>query len=377
MAAIRSDIISCEEEERGIQGYEISSHYSPRPQRQRGIKIMGQDDASLILSYEHNGRITTINHGSRTKRENRIRIQPFHYCSACHEWLSEKGLREHLDPNSTNICRSNGTPDDIIREAWIFLEGSHDVIQIEIPKPPEITDILSYYTTSKETFLQSIIRTFHLDENEVDAFIAPDPENKEQHKIVIYEVEEGGLGILHSLFKNNDLLKRVIENTLEVIHIDSNKLQENEDACAKACYNCLLHYWNQREHRFIDRKMIKDTLIQLQNPKIETYNPAEDHYLALYKQTESTLEKDVLKEIKKNGFRLPDEAQKIISEGDEPIVSVDLFYKPNICVFINGPAHQKDYVEFADKRKRRRLKNLGYRVISIKSPDAITILSTL
>lgn len=141
---------------------------------------------------------------------------------------------------------------------------------------------------------------------------------------------------------------------MEVIHIDSDTLKENEDACAKACYNCLLHYWNQREHRFIDRKIIKNSLIQLQNSQIEIYNLTENHYSALYKQTESTLEKEILTEIKIKSYRLPDEAQKIISEGDEPIARVDFFYKPNVCVFVDGPDHQKDYVEYADKRKRKR-----------------------
>ncbi len=36
-----------------------------------------------------------------------------------------------------------------------------------------------------------------------------------------------------------------------------------------------------------------------------------------------------------------------------------------ICVFINGPDHDKDYVKVDDEKKRMKLKKLGYRVLSV------------
>jgi len=376
MAAIRSDIISCEEEERGIQGYEITSHYSPQTQRQTHLTMEIDNQPALHLYYEHNGKITTINHGNRIKRDNKIRIQPFQYCSACHTWLSEKGLREHFDAESSNKCKSNGEPEDIIRDAWILLEGSHDVIQIDVPKPEDIFEHLSYYTTLKEALFQAIIRTFHLDENEIDAFTAPNPENKEQHRIIIYEVEEGGLGILHALTRNEQLLKNLFKNALDVIHIDPDTYEEKEDACVRACYNCMLHYWNQREHSLIDRKLVTETLTRLQTAKIKATSNI-DLFSELEQKSESGFERQVLHEIKKRDYRLPDEAQKVISEGDEPITIADFFYKPNICVFVDGPDHEKDYVAHADARKRKRIKSLGYRVMVINTIEDVTQLKDL
>lgn len=371
MAAIRSDIISCEEEERGIQGYEITSHYSPQTQRQKHLTIEINNQPALHLHYEHNGRIITINHGNRIKRDNKIRIQPFQYCNACHSWLSGKGLREHFEAESSSRCKSNGEPDDIIRDAWILMEGNHDVIQMDVSKPEEVFENLSYYTTLKEAILQAIIRTFHLDENEIDAFTVPNPENEEQHRIIIYEVEEGGLGILDALTRNEQLLKALFKNALDVLHIDPDTLMEKDDACVRACYNCLLHYWNQREHSLINRKLIINTLTRLITANLNNTVDV-DRFSELEKKCDSGFEIQVLHEIKKRGYRLPDEAQKVIHEGDEPITIADFFYKPNRCIFVDGPDHEKDYVKHADTRKRKRIKSLGYRVLVIKTLEDTT-----
>jgi len=370
MAGFTRDVISCEEEERGIFGYEITAHYSPQIAKQVSVSMQKDDKTLLTLSYEHNGKITTINHGQRTKKGDQIKVQGFHYCSACHRWLSETGLREHFEDDSNTKCRSNGKPEDIIRDAWIILEGTHDVIQIDVPKPEEIWDIASYYTTLKEAFKQAIMRTFHLDENEIDAFTTQNPENEEQHRIVIYEVEEGGLGILNALIKNKLLLKALIDKAIEVIHIDPETHTETDDACTKACYNCLLHFWNQREHNIIDRNQIIDTLKLLQTADAEV-DLKDDQYSLLISQCQSDFERNVLSELRNKGYRLPDEAQKIINEGDEIITVADFFYKPNITVFVDGPDHEKDYVEHGDQRKRKRIKGLGYRVIEIVSMNDI------
>jgi len=251
------------------------------------------------------------------------------------------------------------------------MEGNHDVIQLDVSKPEEVFENLSYYTTLKEAILQAIIRTFHLDENEIDAFTVPNPENKELYRIIIYEVEEGGLGILDALTRNEQLLKALFKNALDVLHIDPDTLKEKDDACVRACYNCLLHYWNQREHSLINRKLVIETVKRLITLNINKTDDV-DRFSELEKKCDSGFEIQVLHEIKKRGYRLPDEAQKIIHEGDEPITITDFFYNPNICVFVDGPDHEKDYVKHADIRKRKRIKSLGYRVLVIKTIEGVT-----
>jgi ribosomal protein L37AE/L43A len=372
MAAIRSDVISCEEEERGITGYDITSHYAPQLEKAIQLKLRKPDGQETLFSYEHNGKIVTINHGTRKKTENRIKVRGFNYCQACHEWLSEEGVKRHLDPESNKPCKNKALPNDIIRDAWITLEGSHDVVQLTVPRPPTVQkdESRAFYTTLKEALLQSLIRTFHLNEDEVDGFITPNPEEENQYHVVIYEVEEGGIGVLHTLL-NCEILAVLFRNALEVIHVDPLDGKEEPDACIKACYACLLRFWNQREHHLLDRTLITQQLTELRDAKCEPYQPFEEHYKALYEKTESGFEKQVLQKIKELRMKLPDEAQKLLSDKGEPIAQADFFYKPNTVVFVDGPDHDKDYVRVDDEKKRKKLKGLGYKIRVIKKIDDV------
>jgi hypothetical protein len=96
----------------------------------------------------------------------------------------------------------------------------------------------------------------------------------------------------------------------------------------------------------------------------------EEDLAALEAQCQSELERQVLHAIYKAEIPLPDSAQKTIYDGDAPLVSADFFYKPNHVVFVDGPAHTKDYVSAADKAKRKQLKGKGYRIVAIE-PDTI------
>ena len=81
------------------------------------------------------------------------------------------------------------------------------------------------------------------------------------------------------------------------------------------------------------------------------------------------LECEVLATIRDWGLPLPDEAQKTAYEGDEPIAMADFFYEPRILVFVDSSPHYRDYVQAADEHKRRRLKDLGYRVVVVRAED--------
>ena len=83
------------------------------------------------------------------------------------------------------------------------------------------------------------------------------------------------------------------------------------------------------------------------------------------KEAASDLERTVIRMLKDQGIRLPVSIHKIISKDGEPIAEADLYYDPKIVVFIDGPAHEKEYVKLDDDRKRTKLKKLGYKVIVI------------
>lgn len=370
MSAIRREMITCDEEERRVRGYEITTHYSPNETRQMKYTLKLPHDSQGSLTYEHNGKITIINKGMRTKPRDQteVIVEGFYYCSACHEWLTRnQALTDHVETDSSKACKNKGTAEDIIKDAWLVVEGNHDVISLHIPLPQDMDkeDNTAFYATLKETLLQATLRTFSLDEEEIGGIISPISDTDE-YRIALFEVEEGGIGALNAL-RDPEIFNVFIKNAQEVIHINPETGAEASDACTKACYNCLLRFLNQPEHTLLDRKLIENTLKLLRQTTIKPEAKREEEKLRyLIGKCESKLEKEVLRRIAQERLPLPTDAQYTVWEKDEPISRVDFYYEPNVCVFVDGPAHEKDYVKHSDRLKRKRLKALGYRVISIK-----------
>jgi len=53
---------------------------------------------------------------------------------------------------------------------------------------------------------------------------------------------------------------------LRVCHVDPETGEEDpewRERCTVACYECLLSYRNQREHRFLNRHRVRDYLLAL------------------------------------------------------------------------------------------------------------------
>src|SRR5690606_27146548 len=80
----------------------------------------------------------------------------------------------------------------------------------------------------------------------------------------MFEASEGGAGVLGRLVSDRAALSRVARRALELMHYtnvdeiigagDSGELSEDPNAqCVKGCYRCLLSYYNQPDHKLIDR----------------------------------------------------------------------------------------------------------------------------
>jgi len=154
----------------------------------------------------------------------------------------------------------------------------------------------------------------------------------------------------------------VLGNALGVLHAGE------EEGCEAACYECLLTFYNQRDHEVLDHKLVVPFLETLTGLKVESeHGDRSDRFERLYEQCQSDFERRVLEAIDERGLQLPDEAQKTLFDDDEPIAQADFFYAPKTLVFVDGSPHYKDYVKQADREKRLRLKRLGYRITVIEN----------
>ena len=371
MFARKTRTITSEEEERMRLGFNITYHYEKGEKPQK-YELQLNDDSQASLTYDHNARILMINQGTKNRTEG------FIICNACNQWLTgEKTIEKHYDPESFDRCRKNGKEEQLNRGLHLFTRGRHDVVLLDfdLPESVDIDKSENFYQTLKETLIQTIQISLDLSDKEIDGFINPHIDQDNAFRIILFEKAEGGVGILKSL-TNRNRFKEMVQRALELLH----KYDAEEHKCQIACYSCLLTYFNQRIHHLIDRRLVLPLLEKMIDIEIKQTNSvinSETVLDELLEKCDSKLERDVLTKIKKLGLQLPDEAQKILYDKDNPIAKADFFFKPNIVLFVDGPVHEKDYVTEDDKRKRNELKSLGYRIFVVNSVDEVEKLRNI
>ena len=144
-------------------------------------------------------------------------------------------------------------------------------------------------------------------------------------------------------------MAEVAAKALELCHFDPHTGENRRRGpnsrhdCEAACYDCLMSYSNQPDHRLLDRLLIRDLLLQLAQSTVEaspTALPRADHLRHLKTQCDSELEREWLDLIDSLGLRLPDEAQKLFEHCH---TRVDFYYRSqNAVIFVDGPMHDLD-----------------------------------
>ncbi len=166
------------------------------------------------------------------------------------------------------------------------------------------------------------------------------------------------------------------------MHFDPDTGEEIEtwrEHCSAACYDCLLSYSNQPDHRYLDRFVIRDYLLSLSRAVAVTEQSGrtyDDQYQWLLERCDpaSSFERDFLKVLHDNGRRLPDLAQH--RPADQVMVQTDFYYerdgRPGVCIFIEGPQHGATNQQVRDREVRSALEDRGFRVVAIGHQLSIT-----
>ncbi|MGC9522979.1 MAG: DEAD/DEAH box helicase [Anaerolineae bacterium] len=359
--------ITADEEERRRRGYVTSSHYRAGGE-QRAYAVATEHGEAFRMILEHNGEVLRINQGPPDAEGH---PEGFTLCRKCHAWLlGENAAEKHVyTAERQGDCPRHAGREDLERGLWLTMSIRSDLALFDVPLPEDVAPdrAESFYVTLTQTVLRALLVAFNLDEQELNGFLAPVPQDvhAEQlipYRIVLYETTVGGSGVLASLAEPGRL-STMIGRARELLHEG-----DPEGGCERACYACLLSFYNQRVHELLDRTLVLPWLQSLANIAVSPIVD-EDRFEALDEQCDSELERRVLAAMRDGGLRLPDEAQRKIYDGDEPLVVADFYYEPRIAVFVDGSPHHRDYVQAADARKRMRLKALGYRVVVVRAEE--------
>jgi len=152
---------------------------------------------------------------------------------------------------------------------------------------------------------------------------------------------------------------------LEICHFDPDTLKDNgAEICGKACYECLLDYGNQPDHKDPDRYLIRDLLADLSR---SVCRPAggmgsrAERMVALRKRCDSQLEKRWLDLVDKLVMRPPSDGQYLI---EACATRPDFYYgEHNAAIYIDGPPHDEPDQIREDEAITQRLMQMGYIVI--------------
>jgi len=139
-----------------------------------------------------------------------------------------------------------------------------------------------------------------------------------------------------------------------------------------ACYDCLLSYQNQRDHKMLDRHKVKGILMRLVNATAEpspTAYPRAVHLQQLLRLCQSDLERAWLQFLDERNLRLPSKAQASF----EPChTRPDFLYEDlQTAIYIDGPHHEYPGRQERDRTRTQTacMEDHGWTVIRFGHED--------
>jgi hypothetical protein len=259
--------------------------------------------------------------------------------------------RGYWGKNESEIERDPDDPSSPSQERVIpFVEDRRNCLLVEPAERLSIAELASLQPAIKG----AIQALYQLEDRELAA--EPMPSDEDRRLILLYESAEGGAGILRQLMDDTSAIAQVAEKALELCHFDleGNNLGRAPGAkedCEAACYDCLMSYYNQRDHGLLDRHAIRRLLLYLSDTAVKPSPGSlthQEHMQRLKALCDSDLERDWLEFIEERNLALPDEAQKFISQCR---TRVDFWYGNNkqTAIFIDGPMHDLSDVSARDR----------------------------
>ncbi|MXX20024.1 MAG: DUF1998 domain-containing protein, partial [Dehalococcoidia bacterium] len=196
------------------------------------------------------------------------------------------------------------------------------------------------------------------------------PSADDRQHILLYEAAEGGAGVLRRLVEDAATVPAIARLALEIVHFDSDSGRDRRhprgarEDCEAACYDCLLSYFNQRDHRLLDRQLLPDLLRAWTQATVRTSPapvPRDNHLLRLLNLCQPELERTWIRKLDQAGLRLPTDAQRLV-EGCR--VRPDFLYQEDgVAIFIDGPPHDTPEQRAKDEQQTDALEDQGFTVI--------------
>ena len=359
----RKDKINSDEEERLRLGYETQSGF--RYAVYRGVKshqtalVRSESTISGQLNYGHAATLWRINLGW-TRRADK---------SQCGFVLDiERGYwqRNDLMPDDDDVDQLTRRVERVIP----YVEDRRNSLIFE----PKTTQSVEVITSLAYALKNALLVTYQLEDDEVACELLPN--GKEPRYILLYEAAEGGAGVLRRLLKDPLAFPLVAREALRICHFNPDTGEDEGHAagvseiCEAACYDCLLSYSNQPVHRLLDRKAIREILLDFHRSSVSiapAATPRSEHLIQLQRLCGSKLEEAWLAFLEDHDYHLPSGAQQFLQVCQ---TRPDFFYEEhNAAIYVDGPPHEYLERKTRDATQNECMEDRGYVVIRFSHKD--------
>lgn len=247
--------ITSNDEERRRQGFEIQTTFAFDTSSYTASMTVSDDAGDIMtVDYAQAASISRINKGLR-RRKNKSQIG-FFINPKTGVWVGQ--------------AKDDGSaperPDQIRQLLVPLVEDRKNALLIRFPEAwlagldRELNKTLP---TLQHALARGIEAAFQLEEGEI--LVEPTPSRQDRRALLFYEAAEGGAGALGQLISEKDGIATVARKALEIMHFersgfeaaqkDLNKLVCKKDVeCVAGCYRCVLSYFNQPDHEYIERR---------------------------------------------------------------------------------------------------------------------------
>jgi len=331
------DRISCEEEERVSMGFRVQTYFSVdggNLDRVRKAVAKTSEQGLLNLRYIPAARLIHVNHQWRAQQ-----TEGFPVGMISGDWASS------MPETDANLKED-------YKRVKLWTSNLADALYIEPTQPLGLKS--DGVVTLQHALKRAIENVFQVESNEIGVITIGESDSP---NILLYEAAEGSLGILSQFVENIAIFHQVIDQAISICRFD------DESYKGPASYDDLLSYYNQRDHKIIDRHLIADALEKLRICTIEIqtnagFNDYDEQYQTLIRSIDptSSTESKFIDHLYGNGLRLPDAAQKRV---DGLYVQPDFYYHPRIWVFCDGTPHDDPAVKADDEAKRQSIMAMG------------------
>jgi Lhr-like helicase len=264
--------ITADDEERQRQGFELVTtfRWADRGDGPSVRTVRAADAQGDVLQLQYGGAatITRVNLGLRRRKDRNSHGFDINPTTG---WWG-KGLGDDDDDSAPDPSRV--PPQRVVP----FVQDQKNALLLRFLEDEDLS--ATTRATLQHAIRRAIELVYQLEEGEL--LVEPLPDRERRSGLLFYEATEGGAGVLTRLVHEPDALARVAYEALRLMHLDLpqslpagelpavDTLTDTPDACVKACYRCVLSYFNQPDHDLVDRTDVPTRRVLRRLAKIAT-----------------------------------------------------------------------------------------------------------